>query len=1196
MGIVEDAIIILAASLASFWRLLGDPNVIMHLDLLFPTDLDQYLQLSLQSWNPLVNLGLTNFNADASLPLAWTYYLLSKIGLTPGQIERLLLIGVIFLAGMSMYLLSMYLSGGKRLVGLISAIVYMFNPFVVDNMLWGQVYLQAAYSLIPLVLLCFIVALDRFSPLFAGFTGVLLALVSCLQIQFGYIAVMILALWIMKTFYRAIITRRNLHNAVCGIARSTFILLVAGSVAAVSRLYLVLQVLFGELVIERIPFQQTGFWYQTVVRISESIGGVQNTIRLRYRVYSFYQVFENQALQTWHIPCELLLAATSLFVILVFASVPLRKRSRSVAWFAIVVLLFAYLAAGTSTPINVYRWLLRYAYGFFIFREPSKFLVGVALGSSYLLGVTMSRIYEFLSEIRLPLQYEMKLKHGEIKVRPAKLLVVLILFVVLWPNVFPVTQGNFGGLHSVTFPKGYEDTYNWLKSKPGDFRVLILPLSTMGNWSFPALTPWTEGYAGIPFYNSPPKPIIIQPSAIAMSQGSQRILYYLENLMYTGQVDRLASLLLVLNVKYVVVGPMDEASPFDSFRQPPSQALKLMQRTPSLTLVYSSGGFHIFENLEFRGQMYMTNASFLAFGNLDLLGAPAMGSQAELPALVYGYNLKSDTLSSIAALSKGIILQGDRFLDYVIQSIDDRYSFTLTPYVPHDENDPTKSWVLATVYPRPVSDVYASGEFYSPAGFVYTKGANISLVSQCQNREDGEQLIWIRAVQGPDAGMLQIVAGSNEFPIMSLHSQLFQGFRWRLVGSARLGTGTQKLSIKNLNGTNLVDRLVIVPTEIFNASYAKCCNSLRDRGFTFVVDPASFTEISGYGPAVNQPKKLEYLGFVEAVMSQENDSLVVTITNTHNTIITYGFNLYVNGHNRFTEFSLGPPLAPGQSFTRYYDRETLGNAFPNTGDLVQIEPIWVVRTTNEYPWTVKETFPRSSIYKFGEKPSGQPVASLPLIIPYSSRFDLLVDAQATAGTVGLNVMVGNRSFSTRISASPKGSNGAIKLGSIRLDKGVHWISVEADEASKGDLEFFNLKLVASSWKSSHNQIAVLQPKFDSFTHATIHTNNSPPVFLVYSGSYDEGWILQTKEGHVALHVETNGFANGWFLPEAKSNAEEQMLDLSFHPQGLLDASVLAYSMIVATIVGASVFVLAQCMNLKEKIARIRKRFVKVAES
>lgn len=1191
IGIIEDFSILLVASLASFWKLLFSSDIIMQLDLVFPSDMTQYLQVSLQSWNPLVNLGNLNFNADANYPLAWVYYLLSKVGLTPGQIERMLFVGIVFTAGLSMYLLSKYLSNGKRFVALVSAIIFMFNPFVVDNMLWGQVYLQAAYSLIPLVLLCFIIALDRFSLPFAALTGVLLAFVSRLQIQYGYIAVMLLVLWIIATFVREISSKHNLRLTLRNITKSLFTLLIAGSITAVSRLYLVLQVLFGSLTSGTILLQQTTFWHQTIVDASNLIGGPLNTIRMRYRVYSFYQQFEDIALQTWHIPRELLLAATVLFVLLVFASVLFRKRSRSVIWLAIVTLLFAYLSAGTNTPINVYDWLFQHVYGFFIFREPSKFLVCVALGCSYLLGVTSLGIYEFLGRIKIEI-YKINSKRNPVRISPAKPLIILVLFLVLWPNMFPLVQGDFGGMHPVQFPVGYENTYNWLKSRPGDFEVLVLPFSMLGHWTAPQLPrQWIENaYAGLPFYNSPPQPIIIQPQAIAMNQGSQRILYYLENLLYTGQVDRLASLLSILGVKYVVVGPMNDSSSFDIFHQSPSQALELLQRAPSLTLSYSSEDFYVFENLKFRGQMYVANASYLAFGNLDLL---ATESEAGLPALIYGYDLPSKTLSSVVPFVNGIILQGDRVIDYVLQSIDDQYLITLTPYVSSAENNATKSWVLATAYPRPVSDVYALGEIYNPDGFVYTMGSNISLTVPYQIREDSEQQIWIRAMEGPNAGMLQIVAGSDEFPAISLYSQQLRGLQWQLIGSTKMGTNVQKLSIKNLNGTNIIDRMAIIPTEVFTMSYEQSCNSLKDKGIIFDVVPVSFATISGWGPAVNAQKKLEYLGFAESAVDYKNGSLAVTITNTHNTTITCGFNMFVNGANRFTEFAHGPPLEPNQSFTRYYDLETLqarANLVPKIGDLIQIEPLWIVKTNDGSQFAVNETFPQSSIYRFEEKSSDLPVASLNLTVPYSSRFDLFVDAQSTAGTGRLNIIVDNRLFSMDISASPTESKASIRLGPIELDKGVHMISVAVDTAFKANLEIYNLRLIDSSQSSLSKQILEIQPNFDSFTHATIYANNSKPMVMVYSGSYDPGWNLQTKTDNETVHVEINGFANGWFLPET-IDTEDQMLNLSFSSQRLLDVTIFVSTITAATVVSISVFLYVR-IPIKDKIKALKlKRYL-----
>ena len=173
---------------------------------------------------------------------------------------------------------------------------------------------------------------------------------------------------------------------------------------------------------------------------------------------------------------------------------------------------------------------------FLYFRRTYRFLVGVALASSYLIGVTISRIYGFLGEGNLhstdkyygKLVSKLNFKHKALRLKFAKIITVLLLFVVIWPNVFPLTQGNFGGLSGTAYPKGYEDVNNWLAGQPGNFRVLVLPLSMLGNWSLPNLPNWTSvGYADLPFINSQPQPIIVQPSAIAMSQGSQSVLYYL---------------------------------------------------------------------------------------------------------------------------------------------------------------------------------------------------------------------------------------------------------------------------------------------------------------------------------------------------------------------------------------------------------------------------------------------------------------------------------------------------------------------------------------------------------------------------------------------------------------------------------------------------------------------------------------------
>jgi hypothetical protein len=111
---------------------------------------------------------------------------------------------------------------------------------------------------------------------------------------------------------------------------------------------------------------------------------------------------------------------------------------------------------------------------------------------------------------------------------------------------------------------------------------------------------------------------------------------------------------------------------------------------------------------------------------------------------------------------------------------------------------------------------------------------------------------------------------------------------------------------------------------------------------------------------------------------------------------------------------------------------------------------------------------------------------------------------------------------------------------------------------------------------------MLQPNFDSFTHATIHTNISQQAFLIYSASYDPGWNLRTNTGQLALHVETNGFSNGWFIPQANSDNGELILDLSFGPQTLLNITIIVNVILIATIVGAIIFILIRRRVRKDK--------------
>jgi hypothetical protein len=498
--------------------------------------------------------------------------------------------------------------------------------------------------------------------------------------------------------------------------------------------------------------------------------------------------------------------------------------------------------------------------------------------------------------------------------------------------------------------------------------------------------------------------------------------------------------------------------------------LKIVQNTPNLEMVHSSGGeYFIFENLEFKGQMFATSAPSLAFGNLGLLND--MATEQTLPALVYGYGLTPGILSSTKNSLNGIVFQDNSFLDYVFQTIDNRHLLALASHVRSDLNNPEESWILSTAYPRPICDVYSVGEFYSPSGFAFTKGKNVGLNLQYNNTVGGEQLIWVRSAESPAAGNLQISVDSTVFPELSLNSQQFQGFQWHFVGDLSIEAGVHDLSIRSINGTNLVDKIAIIPTSLFNLRYNECVNYLENSFVSFVIDSSSFTDISGFNSVPYEPAALKYIGLTE-----------------------------------------------------------------KTNDVTS-------------------------------------VASLNLTVPFSSSFDLFLHAQATSENARLKISIADNTFTASVPQSIEESDGIMQFGSIQLDKGVYTIAIQPENTFDGNLTFFNLQLVKSSLKSSNNQVRLLQPNFDSYTHATIPFNNPQQAFIVYSSAYDSGWNLQANAGRLALHVETNGFSNGWFISEANSTDGEQPLDLSFGSQMLLNISSAASIILIITIAVASILTL-----------------------
>jgi len=101
------------------------------------------------------------------------------------------------------------------------------------------------------------------------------------------------------------------------------------------------------------------------------------------------------------------------------------------------------------------------------------------------------------------------------------------------------------------------------------------------------------------------------------------------------------------------------------------------------------------------------------------------------------------------------------------------------------------------------------------------------------------------------------------------------------------------------------------------------------------------------------------------------------------------------------------------------------------------------------------------------------------------------------------------------------------------------------------------------------------------TQYTVHVNSSQPFYLVFSESYDNGWIatINGQQIHSQYHFTANGYANGWYI----NKTGIYTVTLEFAPQNLFySGAAISITTLIICIVYVS----------KNKIKNIYQKYVK----
>jgi hypothetical protein len=225
--------------------------------------------------------------------------------------------------------------------------------------------------------------------------------------------------------------------------------------------------------------------------------------------------------------------------------------------------------------------------------------------------------------------------------------------------------------------------------------------------------------------------------------------------------------------------------------------------------------------------------------------------------------------------------------------------------------------------------------------------------------------------------------------------------------------------------------------------------------------------------------------------------------------------------------------------------------------------------------------------------TNETLSKMPTTIVTAESGDYLLAVNATTGSDygNLSVKVDNQYFSVDLNSQKQGSVFSYKyIGPIFLNAGSHTLTTSQGNASTLQIDsmvLYSLKN-AESFVNANNLLSSYLQNNVSLTYEeinptqyTVHVNASSPFYLVFSESYDDGWVatINGQQIHSQYHFTANGYANGWYVNKTGTYT----ITLDFTPQNFFYAGA---AVSITTLIICSVYI------SKNKIKNIIQRQVK----
>lgn len=475
-------------------------------DVDFPLFPDERLQERIYTWFPKILGGVDRSNNTASLPYVVSSAFFSELGFSLVTSEQLTFVLWFFLSGVSMYYLMVMLLADseeslsfKFLANLTSVLIYMFNFYNV--FLWVRLQLAIAGLVLFPIMLALLIGVfnDKLSKLKALLVLSLFSILcGPIGLQPPVLYVMFASLSLYVLFDLIIRLHKKEHKK---ITENIFFYLIFIIVFFLSSSYWAINLL-------------SFIWFAgyTNSAVGQEVYAVDSLLNWTSSITSFTNLFRLYGDVVWfdgwadslyfpefvaYLRNPLLIFSSFVLPIAVFYPLltKIKSYSKHIAFFSLLALLGLFFSKGIHAPFgSLFAWMIDNIPLFWIHRAPwQKFSFMTVTGYSVLGGIGVACFYTYLVK-------RFSTKNGIRSMLPFFALVTVLFlsynYMFVLGYMFPSKESNIGyhgrfnlGFHH-KFPSYLVDSKEYIESKEGEFKILLLPNSqtTVYDWGYAGAT------------------------------------------------------------------------------------------------------------------------------------------------------------------------------------------------------------------------------------------------------------------------------------------------------------------------------------------------------------------------------------------------------------------------------------------------------------------------------------------------------------------------------------------------------------------------------------------------------------------------------------------------------------------------------------------------------------------------------------